>query len=166
MKIYADTNFIARLYLPQFSHEFAADTMQALHTGALAPLPLTPLLEMEVTNAWELYVFFGKQPHHPIVSPAQAAAAHADFRDDIRAGLIYRPEEVPSRRLVRAVEELTLRHTARHGCRAYDLIHVASALELDCREFWTFDLRAMSLAEKEGLTIPPPLKRLARRMAK
>lgn len=166
MKIYADTNLIARLYLEQFSSGYLDQLPERIRAGEIAPLPLTPLLEMEVTNAWELYVFFGKQPRHPLVTPAQAAAAHSDFRDDIQAGLIYLREEITSRRLIRAVEELTLRHTARLGCRAYDLLHVASALELGCREFWTFDFRALSLAEKEGLAIPPLLKRVSRKLRK
>jgi predicted nucleic acid-binding protein len=163
MNIYADTNFIARLYLRQFCHSEAASLMTPQGAPPVC-LPLTWLLQVEVTAAWELYVFFGKQPHHPRVTPEQAAAAHADFRDDIEGGLIYRPADIEPRRLVRAVENLTLRHTAKHGCRTYDLIHVASALELKCTEFWTFDQRTMKLAEREGLNVPALLKRTAKKL--
>jgi predicted nucleic acid-binding protein len=164
MNIYADTNFIARLYLRQFAHSEAAELMTP-EDGSRICLPLTWLLQIEVTAAWELYVFFGKQPQHPRVTPEQAAAAHADFREDVESGLIYRPAEIEPRRLVRAVENLALRHTAKHGSRTYDLVHVASALELGCTEFWTFDLRAMQLAGREGLTVPSLLKRTAKRLA-
>lgn len=164
MNIYADTNFIARMYLGQLSSDETDVLTAAVHSGAVKPIPLTWLLQVEVTAAWELYVFFGKQPHHPRVTPEQAAAAHADFRDDIEGGLIYRPADIEPRRLVRAVESLTLRHTAKHGCRTYDLIHVASALELKCTEFWTFDQRTMKLAEREGLKVPALLKRTAKKL--
>jgi predicted nucleic acid-binding protein len=48
-------------------------------------------------------------------------------------------------------ENLSLRHTARHGFRVYDLIHVASALLLGCDTFWSFDAKASRLAALEGL---------------
>lgn len=164
MKIYADTSFIARLYLPQFCHDDAATMIDDVRAARITRIPLTWLLEIEVTSAWELYVFFGKQPEHPRVSPEQAAAAHADFRDDIRGGLIYETADVSTSRLVRAAEDLTLRHTAKLGFRSYDIIHVATALELGCEEFWTFDKRATALAEKEGLRVPSALKRAAKKL--
>ena len=42
-------------------------------------------------------------------------------------------------------------HTARHGFRTYDLLHVASALTLKCDGFWSFDPKASKLAALEGL---------------
>jgi predicted nucleic acid-binding protein len=48
-------------------------------------------------------------------------------------------------------EELALRHTAKHGFRTYDLLHVASALLLRCDTFWSFDPKASKLAALEGL---------------
>ncbi len=164
MKIYADTNFIARMYLPQFASDDTDGLVDMVQQGRLARIPITWLHEIEVTSAWELYVFFGKQPQHPRVTAEQAAAAHADFRDDVRAGLIYEPSAVNTSRLVRAAEELTLRHTAKLGFRTYDIIHVATALELGCAEFWTFDQRAISMAEKEGLRVPTSLKRAAKKL--
>ncbi|HEV2210624.1 MAG TPA: hypothetical protein VG167_17760 [Verrucomicrobiae bacterium] len=48
-------------------------------------------------------------------------------------------------------EELSLRHTAKHGFRTYDLLHVSSALVLGCDTFWSFDPKASRLAALEGL---------------
>jgi predicted nucleic acid-binding protein len=48
-------------------------------------------------------------------------------------------------------EELSLRRTARYGCRTYDLVHVASALLLGCDALWSFDTKATHLAQLEGL---------------
>jgi predicted nucleic acid-binding protein len=50
-------------------------------------------------------------------------------------------------------EELALRHTASHGFRTYDLMHVASALLLKCDAFWSFDPKASRLASLEGLKV-------------
>jgi hypothetical protein len=44
-----------------------------------------------------------------------------------------------------------LRHTAKHGFRTYDLLHVSSALLLKCDTFWSFDPKANRLAGLEGL---------------
>jgi predicted nucleic acid-binding protein len=50
-------------------------------------------------------------------------------------------------------EELALRHTAKHGFRTYDLLHVASALVLKRDTFWSFDPKASKLAALEGLKV-------------
>lgn len=55
-------------------------------------------------------------------------------------------------KLERQFEELALRHTAKHGFRTYDLLHVASALALECDTFWSFDPKASKLAQLEGLS--------------
>jgi len=59
---------------------------------------------------------------------------------------------------VKQSDALSRRHTAGHGNRTDDILHSASALELGCDEFWTFDRRAAKLAEREGLTVPARLK--------
>ena len=47
------------------------------------------------------------------------------------------------------VAQLARRHVARLGGRTLDTLHVASALELKAKQFWTFDERqASSLAPK------------------
>jgi len=49
-------------------------------------------------------------------------------------------------------EKLSQRHTAKHGFRTYDMLHVASALTLQCTHFFSFDKKALDLAQLEGLT--------------
>ncbi|MFN0075350.1 MAG: hypothetical protein ACKVY0_02635 [Prosthecobacter sp.] len=65
-----------------------------------------------------------------------------------------RPAQVPYSRLKERFEELALRHTAKHGFRTYDLLHVVSAQLLGCDTFWSFDLKARDLAVLEGLRVP------------
>jgi predicted nucleic acid-binding protein len=85
------------------------------------------------------------------MSSERAALALADFDEDLATGhgLIRSP--VSTTDLVRETRQLSLRHTARHGYRAYDVAHVACALLLKCDTFWSFDVRASKLAELEGL---------------
>jgi len=53
----------------------------------------------------------------------------------------------------RQFQELSLRHTARHGFRTYDILHFSSALLLRCDTSWSFDPKASKLAKLEGLNI-------------
>ena len=47
--------------------------------------------------------------------------------------------------------DLGRRYAARLGNRTLDTLHVASALELKARSFWTFDERQAKLARTAGL---------------
>ena len=77
--------------------------------------------------------------------------AWAWFRQDLTDSTFLGLARVSDAVLERQFEELALRHTARHGFRTYDLLHVASALTLGCDGFWTFDHRTRELAGLEGL---------------
>jgi hypothetical protein len=83
---------------------------------------------MEVCYALQLHVFQGRQPGHKRVTPEQAAAALAIFRDELSHQVLLRPAALATLDLERQSEELSLRHTANHGFRTYDLLHVSSAL--------------------------------------
>jgi len=158
MKAYADTNFLARVYLPQLADPLADDLMAEVLAGKWPPLPMTWLLEIEVTGTLELYIWCSSQGQRPRITPEQAALTHEDFQEDLREGLLYTLADLKPRHLVKQSDALIRRHTAKHGNRTYDIIHTASALEFGCDEFWTFDRRAAKLAEREGLKVPARLK--------
>jgi predicted nucleic acid-binding protein len=154
MTPYADTNLLTRLYLRLPGSGEADWLLDSARSGESVPLPVTWLLQAETVNAFEHSVYLGRQPGHPAVTPQQAAIAHATFRDDLAAQAFLRPVRLSEPLVSRQFEELALRHTARHGFRTYDLLHVASALLLGCDAFWSFDERAVKLARLEGLKVP------------
>lgn len=150
---YADTNFFTRTYL-ELPDSSEADRLAArAERGEARPLPVTWLHRLEVVNAFHLHVFFARSPGQHFVTPEQAALAHANFRDDLTRESFIRNAVVPMGDLERQFEELALRHTARHGFRTYDLLHVASALALKCDTFWSFDPKASKLAALEGMKV-------------
>ena len=51
-------------------------------------------------------------------------------------------------------ERISKLRTVAGGHRSFDLLHVASALVLDAREFLSFDANQISLAAAEGLATP------------
>ena len=153
MRPYADTNFFSRLYLPLVESEAAAHLIASGQAEASPPLPITWLHRLETINALQLHVFMGKARGQTRVTPEQAAAAQAAFQTDLDRPEFLRPVQLELPVLEVQFEELALRHTAKHGFRTYDLLHVASALVLVCDTFWSFDPKASRLAALEGLRV-------------
>lgn len=151
MKPYADTNLLVRYYLQITRGEEAGELLQKLRNSA--PLPATTLLRLEVTNALQRMIFEGRNAGQWHITPEIAAVAHGDFAEDLRNPLIFRPMALSLDNLEHSFETLAARHTAKHGFRTYDLLHVASALHLGCNTFWSFDEKARKLAMLEGLRV-------------
>ena len=153
MRPYADTNFFTRAYL-QLPESGKADRLLAeAKEGGSTALPVTWLHRLEIMNAFQLHVFLARETGQSFISTERAALAYANFRSDFQDAQFLRPAVVPAPELEHLFEDLSLRHTARRGCRTYDLLHVAYALALDCDEFWSFDSKASQLAALEGLRI-------------
>ena len=153
MKPYADSNLFSRFYLRLSESGKAAALMEAADAEGNTPLPVTWLHRLELANALQLYVFAGRAGGQIRVTAEQASSAHATFWTDLREAAFLRPVHVELPELEAQFQELALRHTAKHGFRTYDLIHVASALLLKCDEFWSFDPKASKLASLEGLRV-------------
>ncbi len=151
MKPYADTNFFARLYLPLPDSEKADQLLESSRHGSA--VPVTWLHRMELLNAFELSVWLGKQGGHPAVSSQQAAVALATFQDDLEAKAFLSPVNPDPVKLESWFEATAHRHTAKHGFRTYDIMHVVSARLLGCDVFFSFDQKARKLAALEGLQV-------------
>jgi predicted nucleic acid-binding protein len=153
MNAYADTNFFPRFYLRLPDSEEAVSLIENARDVGCPPLPLTWLHRLEIMNALQLHVFTGKDLGQVRITGEQVAAAYAAYRSDLADSTFFRPIQLDLSELEAQFEELALRHTARHGFRTYDLLHVSSALLLGCDTFWSFDPKASKLAKLEGLAI-------------
>lgn len=140
---YADTSLIASMLLPGRRRALAA----AAATEAGGPLPLTAFARMELTNVLRLAVFRGEVVRGAIEA-VEAVLAAQELRG------LFTAVDFPAGALERA-GELVRRHTLTTGARALDILHVASALELDARLFLTFDRRQADLARAAGLLVGP-----------
>ncbi|MBK8038567.1 MAG: type II toxin-antitoxin system VapC family toxin [Verrucomicrobiaceae bacterium] len=149
MNIYADTNFITRLYLERPETNVAENRMR----DEQPCLPVTWLLRLETINSFEQAVLTGFGESQNRICANLTASCQQQFRDDLRHGIVMKRVEVRQTELERLFEEISLRYTAKHGFRTYDILHVASALLLKCRSFWSFDKRACKLAKLEGLKL-------------
>ncbi len=149
MIVYADTNFVTRLYLDRPGSQEAA----RIYREHRPILPVTWLLQIELINALEQSVFSGFGAGKDRITLELAGACQQLFRDDLRQGRWLRFAELSTATLTLRFEDIALRHTARRGFRTYDILHVASAQLLGCTAFWSFDRRAKQLAELEGLAV-------------
>lgn len=155
MKPYADTNFLTRCYLLLQTLPPPVGQLESLRTAGQR-LPMIWLHRLEVPNAFEQHVFASRTLGQTRVTPEMAAAAHARFRDDcnnLASPLRLVTLSLPD--LERQFVELSLRHTAKHGFRAYDILHVSAALLLGCDTFWSYDPKATKLAALQGLETLP-----------
>ena len=141
MSIYADTSFLISLYSLDANSAAAVQTMQA-STGERY---ITVLGELEVVNALQLRLFRKE------LSATQVQSSLDDFEKDMRDGVfLLRPlaEQVFAR-----AHQLARQTTARLGTRTADLLHVASALQLEADYLYTFDQQQRRLARTLGLKL-------------
>jgi len=137
LSIYADTSFFVSLYLP--------DRYSAEAERRMASKPrvwLTPLHIAEWTHAVSQHVFRKE------ISVREAGMAHAELELDRENGLwpeIDLPESV-----WQTCTQLARKHGPKLGTRTLDSLHVAAALELGAKSFWTFDERQAKLAVAGG----------------
>ena len=153
MKPYADTNFYTRFYLGLPEHRQAVKLLEEARRREAALLPITWLHRVEVINAIQLHVFAARAVGQSRITPEQAAAAQVNFRADLEAAQFLDQVSLPLGTIEAQFESLALRHTARHGFRTYDLLHVSAAILLQSDTFWSFDPKAQHLAELEGLIV-------------
>lgn len=149
MNIYADTNFFTHLYLEDAGSGEADRMMRRYHPV----FPMIWLTRLEVINAFEQSVLTGFGVAQARVSAELAAACQQQFREDLSQGLAMRLVHVSQAEVAARFEAIAMRHTAKHGFRAYDILHVAAAQVLKCERFWSFDKKAVKLAKLEGMKV-------------
>jgi predicted nucleic acid-binding protein len=141
---YADTGFIASLYLEETTSA-QADSLLAAHG---APLPMTPFILLELRNAFNLAV------QRKRITESGRNSIWNLFESNISSGaFIHLPTDpIEIHALAR---QLSDRHTSLLGSRTLDLLHVATALTLGVGQFLTFDRRQHAVAKREGLKLRP-----------
>ncbi|HEY3855500.1 MAG TPA: type II toxin-antitoxin system VapC family toxin [Verrucomicrobiae bacterium] len=144
MVAFADTGFLASLYLQETTSPQARAAMQA----APVVLPLTPLAILELRNA------FNRAVHRQRITTSQRDALWQDIEADIASGfLVVTP--VASEELHVKARQLSDSYTPSLGTRSLDLLHIAAAQILAARIFFSFDDRQRKAAAAEGLEVKP-----------
>jgi len=151
MTTYPDTNALVQIYLHLPGETAAMDFIRAGAVRGAVTCPVSDLLRFEVANAIERMVFESRHGSGQRIKPESALLANGDFEADLAAGVWLRRIPLSLTDIEREFDSLVRMHTAKHGFRTYDIIHVASALKLKCRRFLSFDAKANALATLAGL---------------
>ena len=141
--IYLDTSMLVSLYLRD------VNTLSAITfvRNADEPLLISSLVELEALNALNLRLLRNE------IAPVQRDRAVRDLCGDIQAGVLTL-EPIPDSAYTRA-KSLAQRLPPSIGFRPIDLLHVAAALELGARSFFTFDRKQHKTADAAGLAVNP-----------
>lgn len=145
-----DTSFLCALYRRQDNSTKAAEyfkTMpEALHVSSLLLFEFRQSLRFQV---W----LHAQNPHKGFPqTDCDAALGKLQLNMDMGAVVIV-PVDWPD--VHHIAERLSARHTGARGYRAFDLLHIATALHLDARDFLSFDDRQRKAAKAEGLKVRP-----------
>jgi len=140
LNIYADTSVFVALYLPE-PHSGEA----LLRIDERKRIWLTPLHRVEWNHAIGRHVF------RRVISDEEAAKVYSAFETNRKSSMLVEAS-IPEGAYERAVE-LARKHGPQIPMRTLDTLHVACALELGAKEFWTFDQRQERLAKAAGLKI-------------
>ena len=148
MSAFADTSFLFAAY---FERGNSLRALARLQESTL-PIRISTIVHYEFLNAVWFEVWRRANGHLHSITQTQAQSALAAFDLDVEQGIweIHAPDLTS---ILARAESLTLRHTARHGARSLDLLHIATALETGSRQFLTFDEAQSRIAQAEHLEI-------------
>lgn len=149
MIAYPDTSFLCAMYRMQTNSPQAASYFAAMPEPLHVSSPL--LYEFRQSTRWQ--VFLHSKDAAKGFERATAQAALSKLQANIAAGAIV-VVPVDWVDVISISERFSAQHTWTEGYRAFDILHVATALHLGATEFLTFDGKQKQLAEAEGLHVP------------
>ena len=139
-RIYADPSALLKLYV----HEPGSGAISSWRARTKGALPMTPHGRLEIVNGICLAAF------RKVITAEASRDALSSLDEDLAEGR-YVLADVLWRATLRRAAKLSRTHTPVTGCRALDVLHVATALELGLPCFVTFDGRQQKLARAVGL---------------
>jgi len=144
MVAYSDTSFLVSLY----GRDANSAPAQQMAAALKVSLAFTPLLRHEARNAVRLAVFRKE------ITTVERQRVIAAIEADVETGALA-DSPLTWADVYTEAEALSANHTEQLGTRASDMLHVAAALALGVREFYTFDTRQKALATAAGLKVKP-----------
>jgi predicted nucleic acid-binding protein len=143
MVAFADTSFLFAVYGNDAHTPLAVNWLR--ETGQ--KVCISKLADFELCNALRFAEFSGR------LDSGVAARFLAQYESDLAAGRL-RLEICNLADSVREAKRLSGMYTAEKGHRAFDILHVATAISRRADRFLTFDANQKKLAEAEGLHVP------------
>lgn len=149
MIAYPDTSFLCALYRTQDNSGRALCYRNAMSE----PLHVTRLLLWEFRQSVRFQTFRHSKNRNVGYPLHEAEKMLADLGDDLREGLVI-SEKIDFINTLITGERISKARTFAGGHRSFDILHVATAIDLEAKEFLSFDANQMELATAEGLRTP------------
>ena len=152
MRTYADTSFLVKLLAGEPGTAEAVAKYRSLGCPAVFFLPLHGL---EVSNAIRQRAFHlrrSRRSGERATIARERDAALNLMKKYIACGAFIE-STIDMDEALALARTLSEKHTDRLGCRGFDLLHVALALELNCEAFLTSDRVQGELAHAEGVSV-------------
>jgi predicted nucleic acid-binding protein len=146
---YPDTSFLCALYRTQDNSSRALSCRNAM----TEPLHVTRLLLWEFRQSVRFQAFRHSKHREAGYPLHEAEKMLSDLTDDMREGLVV-SSECDFINILVTGERISKSRTFTGGHRSFDILHVATAIELGAKEFLSFDANQIVLAGAEGLTTP------------
>jgi predicted nucleic acid-binding protein len=143
MVVCADTSFLFSLYANDRHSVKALSWVSSSKTC----ITLSEFSEYEFGNALRFAEF------RKLLDSGQATAFGAQYEEDKSAGRIV-VEKCNLADVLTRAKRLSSTHTISEGHRAFDILHIATALQVGAKQFLTFDSNQKTLARVEGLVVP------------
>jgi predicted nucleic acid-binding protein len=146
---YPDTSFLCALYRKQDNSDQAV-----AYRGAMSePLHVTRLLLWEFRQSVRFQAFRHSKNRQIGYSLHEAERMIAKLTEHLESGSVKMVACDMINILVTG-ERLSKKHTFAGGHRGLDILHVATAMDLNAKEFLSFDTNQNELAAAEGLKTP------------
>ncbi|HEX5398433.1 MAG TPA: type II toxin-antitoxin system VapC family toxin [Verrucomicrobiae bacterium] len=150
MIAFPDTSFLCALYVRQVNSPEAAAHVK----GMTEALHVSGLMLYEFRQSVRFQVWLHARDKSKGYPQTIADAALEKLQANMEASAVV-PVSADWPDVHRLAETLSKRHTMAGGHRAFDVLHVATALHLGAREFLTFDANQRKLAAAEKLKVKP-----------
>lgn len=144
MMVYADSSILVSMVMRDDHSEQARQLLY----GNREKLVFTRLLDLEVSNAIRMAAGSGRMTEQEALAATNRLALLREKTALIEVGVDWLRVFARAHGLVHA-------HSATFKSRTLDTLHVATAMELGVRKFWSFDQRQKALAHAAGLTVNP-----------
>lgn len=149
MNAYPDTSFLCALYRTQDNSSRAL----AYRDAMTEPLHVTRLLLWEFRQSVRFQAFRHSKNREVGYPLHEAERMIEKLTEHLGLGLV-KLEDCDFINILVTSERISKSRTFTGGHRSFDILHVATAIELGAKEFLSFDANQIQLAGAEGLTIP------------
>jgi predicted nucleic acid-binding protein len=146
---YPDTSFLCALYRRQDNSERALAYRQIMPE----PLCVTRLVLWEFRQSVRFQAFRHSQNRHVGFPLREAERMIVKLTEHMESGIVKMTHCDLVSILVTG-ERISKSRTFTGGHRSFDILHLATAIVLDAKEFLSFDANQNQLAAAEGLATP------------